>query len=284
MTIRERIHIENDMPSGDGKKPLALDLDRDGLEFQGIDDSDIVADMNGDDVLDRMSWIGGDDGLLTLDRDGDGRVSGFDEISFVDDDADARTDLEGLRRAHDSNEDGLLDARDAGWSAFAVWQDRDGDGVEDAGERQSLEDAGIRSIHLVADRVYQHVDDVSLFGTTTYAHADGTQHAVGDVAFHYRSTGESAATGPLPLSTNAGEDGAASAAPAPDAGEEVQASGEPSAMTADEAAAMLVQRMVQAQALAPGTGGDTSAMVDAAAIAAAQGADADELEMATVAG
>ncbi|PWG63409.1 calcium-binding protein [Spiribacter halobius] len=184
-TAESTVTIENSPPRGGGKKPLALDLDGDGLEFTDIDDSGIEADINGDGWLERMAWIGADDALLTLDRDGDGRVSGFEEISFVDDHPRARTDMEGLALAFDTDGDGDLDRDDAAWDRFALWQDGDGDGIEDPGERIELAHAGIRRIGVISDGEAERLGDVTVFGRSRFQTADGDGGVVGDVAFHY---------------------------------------------------------------------------------------------------
>jgi len=46
-----------------------------------------------------------------------------------------------------------LDANDADFGKFAVWQDANSNGVAEAGEVTSLADAGISSIGLVSDGV-----------------------------------------------------------------------------------------------------------------------------------
>jgi len=188
-SVVRNVDIDNNVPDGDGKKPLALDLDGDGHEFRDIDDSDIEADINDDGALDRMAWIGGDDGLLTVDRNEDGQVSNFDEISFVDDHPEARTDLDGLRLAFDSNEDRVLDQSDQRWSDFGVWQDANGDGDQDSGEHSSLADAGIASIDLHSDEVIREDGDVRSFGEGTYTQSDGSTGSFSDVAFAYETAG-----------------------------------------------------------------------------------------------
>lgn len=165
--------------------PVVLDLDGDGLEFTTLAESNVVMDVDGDGVLDRVAWVGADDGFLAFDRNGDGTVNGFSEISFVDDHPDARTDLEGLALAFDSNDDGVFDAADAKWSSFGVWQDANSDGVCQSGEYASLDSVGIASINLVSDWQAERMDDVWLHGRSSYAFEDGTQRELGDVGLTY---------------------------------------------------------------------------------------------------
>ena len=158
---------------GSGGKPVVLDLDGDGVELVALEDSTAFYDIDGDGYRERMGWVSADDGLLAYDRNGDGEISGREELSFVDYVPGARTDLEGL--AHfDSNGDGRLDASDAEWSRFRVWRDLDQNGESDAGELPTLAEAGITSIDLTSDAVERTVAGNRIFGEGSYADADGT--------------------------------------------------------------------------------------------------------------
>ena len=55
------------------RDPLALDLDGDGIETLGITSTaQVLFDHDGDGVKTATGWISGDDGLLVLDRNGNG--------------------------------------------------------------------------------------------------------------------------------------------------------------------------------------------------------------------
>jgi VCBS repeat-containing protein len=165
--------------------PVALDLDGDGVEFVSSG-AGVAFDYNGDGSPENTAWVGRDDGLLAIDRNGNGRVDDGSEIVFA---RDGLTDLEGLAADHDSNGDGVLDANDADFAKFGVWQDANGNGVSDAGEFQSLSDAGIASIGLVSDgNAYTAAGgDVAVSGEATYTRTDGTTGKLADVAFNTRT-------------------------------------------------------------------------------------------------
>ena len=169
---------------GGGKKPVVMDLDNDGLEFAGLDDSNVFFDVNGDGWREHIAWSGSDDGLLAFDRDNDNIINHFNEISFVGYKKGAHTDLEGLQ-AFDSDGDGKLTSHDAQWAKFGVWQDKNQDGVADPGEFKHLDDMGITAVNLTSDGKEQVIGDVTLHGTTVYEKADGTTGIVGDVEFRY---------------------------------------------------------------------------------------------------
>jgi len=165
--------------------PVAIDLDGDGLEFTSLAASVAGFDVDGDGKLEHTAWVHADDGVLAFDRNHDGVVNGFSEISFADDHADAKTDLQGLSLAYDSNHDGVFDAKDELWSGFGVWRDVDGDGVCQDGEFMSMDSAGVESINLVSDKTAAWNGDVWVHGTATATFLDGHSAEVGDIGLRY---------------------------------------------------------------------------------------------------
>jgi hypothetical protein len=146
--------------------------------------------MNGDGVLDDTSWIGATEGFLFLDRDGNGTVSGINEMSFVDDALGADTDLAGLR-AFDSNGDGKLSAADDRFNDFRVWRDRNGDGTADAGEILTFSDIALASIDLYGTATTSTVSpgDVAVVNTGSWTKSDGTVMALADAKMTYFASG-----------------------------------------------------------------------------------------------
>lgn len=169
--------------------PIVLDLDGDGIELADLGAAKAAFDWNGDGLRDSTGWIGKGDGLLVYDRNGDGRVSAAQELSFLNDAPGARSDLEGLR-AFDTNGDGSFSDRDAQWRQFHVWRDRDGDGVVDKGELQSMKKAGVASISLAAAPTEQSwawgENPVMNYGHFT--RTNGSLGALADVAMTYSAS------------------------------------------------------------------------------------------------
>ncbi|MDZ4307787.1 DUF5801 repeats-in-toxin domain-containing protein, partial [Allopontixanthobacter sp.] len=176
--------------------PIVLDLDRDGAEFLDLS-AGVVYDYGSGAVA--TAWVGADDGLLARQT-----ATGHD-IVFADDAAGAKTDLEGLALAYDSNGDSKLDANDAAFAEFGVWQDADSDGVVDAGEFRSLTDAGITSINLTSDGIaYSAANgDVLVHGTGSYTKADGTTGVLADAGFATAAIAEMNQRGAQVASVNA---------------------------------------------------------------------------------
>lgn len=167
-----------------GGKPVAIDLNGDGIAYTNLSDSQVLFDINGDGTRDLLAWTAAEDGVVAFDKDGDGRIRDFDEVSFLAYLAGAKTDLEGLA-GFDTNHDGKLTAADARWQQFGVWQDANQDGVSDPGEFKSLDAWGIRSLDLRSDQAMDQVGDVFVMGKSSFEWADGRQGEVADVAFRY---------------------------------------------------------------------------------------------------
>jgi Bacterial Ig domain/Cadherin-like domain/Putative Ig domain len=166
--------------------PIILDLDGNGVETLTAATSHARFDMDGDGLADDTSWFGRGEGLLFLDRDGNGTVSNAGEFSFVGDVAGARSDLEGLA-AFDSNRDGRLDANDARFASFRIWRDRDGDGAADTSEIMTLGAAGVRSIALTGTAVNATTQpgEVAIVNRGSFGRTDGTVQGFIDAALTF---------------------------------------------------------------------------------------------------
>lgn len=178
--------------------PIVFDLDGDGLDLTGVADSNIVTRSAGG-LLTRISWVGPTDGFLAFDRDGDGAINKTSEISFTQDKAGAKSDLEGLS-AWDTNGDGILDKLDANFGKLLIWVDKNQNGRSTASELRTLEQAGIASINLKGQATgYTAAMTIDSFvqNTTTFTRADGTTGDAYDVALARRFLGaDGLETGP----------------------------------------------------------------------------------------
>ena len=133
---------------GNGTSPLA----KDSLSLVSMFNSTAFFDMDGDSYRERTGWVGPDDGLLVIDLAADGGVGGdgvidkATEVSFKLWSPDATSDLDGLRLAFDSNNDGVFNAQDARFSEFRIWQDQNQNGISEAGELTTLAERGLTAI------------------------------------------------------------------------------------------------------------------------------------------
>ncbi|QGZ96601.1 cadherin domain-containing protein [Terricaulis silvestris] len=182
--------------------PIVLDLDGDGLELSSIATKQIYFDMDGDGQGERTGWVGADDGILVLDRNGDGAITERGEIAFNEDVAGGQTDLEGLS-SFDTNLNGRFDGGDERFADFRIWRDLNQDGVSQSEELQSLTSVGIASISLTIEEtgaVRENEYDNLVIGRTVFYRADGSSGEVGDVmlAFVAEETGFDVAGALLP--------------------------------------------------------------------------------------
>jgi hypothetical protein len=130
--------------------------------------------------------VGPGDGLLALDRNGDGVINDGSELfgsaTKLADGATAGNGYVALA-AMDSNHDGKISALDGGFGDLRVWVDANADGVSQAGELKTLAKLRITSLNLdvQTDGSVDHGNIIGL--TSSYTTADGGQHAAADVWF-----------------------------------------------------------------------------------------------------
>ncbi|WP_275044502.1 calcium-binding protein, partial [Pseudomonas asplenii] len=155
--------------------PLTLDLDGDGIETASAD-TGITFDFDGDGVKTGTGWVKGDDGFLVLDRNGNGLIDSGRELFGVDtvksDGAKARNGFDALSDL-DSNGDGVFDAQDAEFKNVLVWQDKNQDGISQAGELKSLNELHIQSINLASTDSNKNSNGNIISATGTFTFADG---------------------------------------------------------------------------------------------------------------
>jgi hypothetical protein len=142
--------------------------------------------------------VAAQDGVLVRDTFGDGSVRSTSQFAFAR--HSGETDLQGLAAQFDGNQDGVLDAQDAQFAEFAVWQDADADGVADAGEVKHLDDLGITEIQLNSDGVHSTpAAGVSVAGHSTATLSSGQTMAVADAAFEFISVPVADAVALVPM-------------------------------------------------------------------------------------
>lgn len=185
---------EEDQEGAEGKlSPLTLDLDGDGIELVDLSASSAFFDFDSDGFAERTGWVASDDGLLAVDRDGDGLITGLDELfgtnpPSVYGEIDATTPIEsGFVKLgeFDSNADGKIDALDTDFGSLRVWRDLDGDGVGTEDEQFTLAELGIASIGLDFTRPAQQVGENMIFDVGQFVWNDMTTGTVADVFFAF---------------------------------------------------------------------------------------------------
>jgi len=121
------------------------------------------------------AWVASSDGLLAVQTE-DGK------LNIVFSTQDGETDLEGLAKVYDTNQDGVFDSNDEHFDKFGVWQDANSDGIVQEGEFITLSDAGIVSLSLESSGVthYTANGDVIVHGQSSFTTKDGVTHIMED--------------------------------------------------------------------------------------------------------
>ena len=166
--------------------PLVLDLDGDGVETLSMA-SGVYFDHDGNGFAQKSGWVHGDDGLLVLDRNGNGLIDNGSELfgnnTQLSGGANAANGFAALAEL-DGNGDGVIDANDAAFGDLRVWRDMNGNGQADAGELFTLSELGIASLNV--GYTTQNVTDAQgnrHLQAGSYTLTDGTTRAMNDVWF-----------------------------------------------------------------------------------------------------
>ncbi len=172
------------------RDPLVLDLDGDGIETVGINPlAPVLFDHDNDGVRTGTGWIKSDDGLLVLDRNGNGTIDGGAEL-FGDNTPGAAGALAAngyiALQGQDTNADGQINSQDTSYTQLRVWRDLNQDGISQAGELQTLSQAGIASIGVAGTAT-----NVNLAAMTNGCAVGNTQITSGSFTRTNRTTGQS---------------------------------------------------------------------------------------------
>jgi hypothetical protein len=166
--------------------PLVLDLDGDGIETVGISaTTHILFDHNNDGIKTGTGWVKGDDGLLVLDRNGNGVIDNGSEL-FGDStmvNGVKATDGFSALRAEDTNKNSKFDVGDTNFTTVAVWQDKNQNGISQTNELHTLSELGIKSINLASTATSGWLEGATQTATGTFTRTNGTKGEVGNLNF-----------------------------------------------------------------------------------------------------
>lgn len=123
--------------------------------------------------------IGKDDGLLVRDINNNSSIDTgrklFGDNTVLSNGQKAKNAYEALADL-DSNKDGVINNQDAKYSELKIWQDVNQDGISQADELKTLDQAGIASIKVTATNTTTTtlINGNSQAATSTYTKTDGT--------------------------------------------------------------------------------------------------------------
>jgi len=163
-------------------EPLVLDLDGDGVELRSMEGG-VEFDIDNDGQAERTGFVTGDDALLALDKNGNGRIDGVGEL--FGDKTGAKNGFEDLAR-YDSNRDGAIDRNDPIFSRLRLFQDVNGDGRSSASELSSLASQGIVRLNLNPVANPMVVAGNRITETSKFVRADGSTGTIAEAYFRYR--------------------------------------------------------------------------------------------------
>ena len=152
--------------------PLVLDLAGNGFTTRGLDDA-VRFDLTGDGRPESISAPKGDDALLALDRNGNGRIDSGKEL--FGDQHGASNGFAELSK-YDDNRDGRIDRQDSVFEQLSLLR-FDAQGRQ---QQQTLAEAGVSAIHLQAQNVKQALgayDEIAQIGRFDFADGRSGQAA-----------------------------------------------------------------------------------------------------------
>ena len=162
--------------------PLVIDLDGDGFELTDVENG-VYFDNDNYGLSEKTQWVSSDDGLLSIDLNGDGIINDGSELfgssTVMPDGSIARLGFEALAQ-YDENGDGIIDEKDSAYYRLLVWQDNNRNGISEANELKTLKELGIESISLKAEKI----DGVN---TAYIKYFDGRKRKIGEFSFDSES-------------------------------------------------------------------------------------------------
>jgi hypothetical protein len=189
--------------------PLMLDLNGNGVQTLPLS-AGVKFDVPNQGQVAGTGWVAPTDGLLVMDRSGNGAIDDGSELfgsgTLMPDGTQAVDGFAALT-VLDTNNDGVINAKDTGFAALKVWVDANSDGASQSGEVIGLDTLGITALNLNATRTLDF-DNGNMIGlTSSYVTADGSNHTLADVWL--------AAAPPEPVTYDVGAVSPPISAPAP---------------------------------------------------------------------
>ena len=135
--------------------PILIDLENDGIRLTGLADP-VWFDIDADGDADLISWTERSEGILALDRNGNGTIDDggelFGNATLLADGTRALNGYLALAELDSSafggNGDEFIDSADAVFGSLRMWTDRDHDGISQPEELQTLAETSIRRIEV----------------------------------------------------------------------------------------------------------------------------------------
>ena len=167
--------------------PLVIDTKGDGIALTSLDQGVAFPLTTG---VTRSAWVRGDDALLAMDRNNNGRIDDGSELFGEGSASDGFAALSALDAvSNGGNGNGLVDPGDLLFDQLVLWSDANGDGQSAPSELRSLTQHGIVGLELTAVHhaglFDAHGNDLGL--RARFHRQDGTSGDLVDVLFRTSS-------------------------------------------------------------------------------------------------
>jgi hypothetical protein len=165
--------------------PLILDLNGDGVNTLSIS-SGTQFDLFAIGEKVHTGWVSSSDGLLSLDRNHDGKINDGSELfgsSTTLANGQKANDGYAALRELDSNGDNSITTADAQWASLKVWVDKNSDGISEDGEMFALDSLNITKLYLHTQSTAINNNGNVIGLTSSYQTNNGVNHDMADVWF-----------------------------------------------------------------------------------------------------
>ena len=170
--------------------PIVIDFNKNGITSTRLDNT-VYFDHDNNGFKEATAWIEKDDGLLALDKNGNGKIDNGNELFgnhtisntiYGYTDKKATNGYEALK-AYDLNNDNVIDEKDEIFNKLKIWKDKNSNGITDEGELSSLAHNNIKSIDLNYKEIAMDENSNTVKQSSKVTLKDGSTLDANDVWF-----------------------------------------------------------------------------------------------------
>ena len=170
--------------------PIVIDFNKNGITSTKLDNT-VYFDHDNNGFKEATAWIEKDDGLLVLDKNGNGKIDNGNELFgnhtisntiYGYTDEKATNGYEALK-AYDLNNDNVIDEKDEIFNKLKIWKDKNSNGITDDGELSSLTHNNIKSIDLNYKEIAMDENSNTVKQSSKVTLKDGSTLDANDVWF-----------------------------------------------------------------------------------------------------